>query len=359
MSLSVIVPVYRVPESMLKACLKSLGRQTAPDLEILLVADGADAATRDLLAAQARRDSRFRVLVLEKNQGVSSARNRGLEVARGDWIGFVDADDWIEPDMYARLAAFAEGAGCDLAGCGCTRETSGGGVRMDCPPADVKNINGDFEAAWAYANAKTSCWSKLFRRSRVEGLRFRTDLTHMEDAVFLTEALGRSERVGFLADPLYHVCFRPDSAHRRPMTLAGLRKVYQAFHVLAELGAARSQGTRWMRRMWAWRLLAWSLAARRYHDELPADNHREALEEIRRFYLSGLAPFHAVYPSWLRRMLERRLESADRFFGEPGWYYTLLWNRIRIGMRPFEERGLRHRAGDALARLKGDRARNK
>ncbi len=351
MSLTVIVPVYRVPESLLEACLLSLAGQTAPDLEILLAADGADAATRDRLETQARRDSRFRVLVQEENRGVSSARNRGLEAARGDWIGFVDADDWIEPDMYAQLAAFADKTDCDLAGCGFARETAGGGVRMDCPPAGVKNTDSDLEAARAYAGAKTSCCSKLFRRSRLQGMTFRTDLTHMEDAVFLTEALGRSGRVGFLADPLYHVCFRPDSAHRRPMTLAGFHQVYRAFHELAQLGAARSQGTRWMRRMWAWRLLAWSLAARRYHDELPADSHPQALEEIRRFYLSGLAPFHGVYPSWLRRMLERRLESADRFFGEPGWYYTLLWNRIRIGMRPFEEKSVRYLAGAAFQRI--------
>ena len=351
MSLSVIVPVYRVPESLLGACLLSLAGQTAPDLEILLVADGADAATRDRLETQARRDSRFRVLVQEENRGVSSARNRGLEAARGDWIGFVDADDRIEPDMYARLAAFADKTDCDLAGCGFARETAGGGVRMDCPPAGVKNTDSDLEAARAYAGAKTSCCSKLFRRSRLQGLTFRADLTHMEDAVFLTEALGRSGRVGFLADPLYHVCFRPDSAHRRPMTLAGFHQVYRAFHELAELGAARSQGTRWMRRMWAWRLLAWSLAARRYHDELPSDSHREALEEIRRFYLSGLAPFHAVYPVWLRRMVERRLKSADRFFGEPGWFYTLLWNRIRIGLAPFEGSGWRELTVDGLGRI--------
>jgi glycosyltransferase involved in cell wall biosynthesis len=351
MSLTVIVPVYRVPESLLGACLLSLAGQTATDLEILLVADGADAATRNLLEAQARRDSRFRVLVQEENRGVSSARNRGLEAARGDWIGFVDADDRIEPDMYARLAAFADKTDCDLAGCGFARETAGGGVRMDCPPAGVKNTGSDLEAARAYAGAKTSCCSKLFRRSRIEGLRFRTDLSHMEDAVFLTEALGRSGRVGFLAEPLYHVCFRPDSAHRRPMTPAGFRQVYRAFHALAELGAARSQETRWMRRMWAWRLLAWSLAARRYHDELPSDSHPQALEEIRRFYLFGLAPFHGVYPPWLRRMLERRLKTPDRFFGEPGWFYTLLWNRIRIGMRPFEEKRVRALAGAALQRV--------
>jgi glycosyltransferase involved in cell wall biosynthesis len=155
MSLSVIVPVYRVPESLLGACLLSLAGQTATDLEILLVADGADAAIRDLLEAQARRDSRFRVLVQEENRGVSSARNRGLEAARGDWIGFVDADDRIEPDMYARLAAYADETGCDLAGCGFARETSGGGVRMDCPPAGVKNMDSDLEAARAYAGAKT------------------------------------------------------------------------------------------------------------------------------------------------------------------------------------------------------------
>ena len=105
--LSVIVPVYNIME-YLPRCVRSLEQQTYRDLEILLVDDGSTDGTGALCDRLAREDGRIRVFHKE-NGGTSSARNLGIEKARGEFLGFVDSDDFVEPDMYMHLLQAAEG----------------------------------------------------------------------------------------------------------------------------------------------------------------------------------------------------------------------------------------------------------
>lgn len=99
--ISVIVPVYNIRE-YLPRCVQSLQQQTFRELEILLVDDGSTDGTGELCDALAAEDDRIRVLHKE-NGGTSSARNLGIEQAGGKYLGFVDSDDYVEPDMYRRL----------------------------------------------------------------------------------------------------------------------------------------------------------------------------------------------------------------------------------------------------------------
>ena len=94
---SVIVPIYNA-EKYLNKCLESIIGQTYKNLEIILVDDGSSDNSPIICDAWAQIDSRIRV-IHKKNGGVSSARNAGIDLAQGDYIGFVDADDWIEPNM--------------------------------------------------------------------------------------------------------------------------------------------------------------------------------------------------------------------------------------------------------------------
>ncbi len=98
---SVIVPIYNA-EKYLNKCLESIIGQTYKNLEIILVDDGSSDNSPTICDAWAQIDSRIRV-IHKKNGGVSSARNAGIDLAQGDYIGFVDADDWIEPNMYEVL----------------------------------------------------------------------------------------------------------------------------------------------------------------------------------------------------------------------------------------------------------------
>ena len=99
--ISVIVPVYNV-EKYLKTCLDSIIAQTESDLEILLIDDGSSDDSGKICDEYSIKDQRIRVFHTD-NRGVSAARNLGLLESKGDYIGFVDSDDWIEPTMYEEI----------------------------------------------------------------------------------------------------------------------------------------------------------------------------------------------------------------------------------------------------------------
>ena len=99
--ISVIIPVYNV-EDYLSKCLQSVINQTYTNLEIILVDDGSTDNSGEICDEFSENDNRIKV-IHQKNTGVSQARKIGIDVADGKYIGFVDADDWIEPDMYETL----------------------------------------------------------------------------------------------------------------------------------------------------------------------------------------------------------------------------------------------------------------
>ncbi len=114
--ISVIVPVYNV-EPYLAGCLDSILSQTYRDLEILLIDDGSTDRGGTICDEYAAKDPRIRVFHTE-NRGLSAARNRGLDEAKGEYVGFVDSDDRIDPDMFEYLLEAAERTGADVTECG-------------------------------------------------------------------------------------------------------------------------------------------------------------------------------------------------------------------------------------------------
>lgn len=116
MKISIIVPAYNI-EAPLPRCLDSLLAQEYSDLEIIVVNDGAKDGTGAVVDAYAAKDSRIKAIHKE-NGGVTSARLRGLAAATGEWIGFCDGDDFVEPDMYARLMANALEHNAVISHCG-------------------------------------------------------------------------------------------------------------------------------------------------------------------------------------------------------------------------------------------------
>ena len=114
--ISVIVPVYNV-EKFLPQCLDSILAQTLTDLEIICVNDGSPDNSLKILEEYAKKDKRI-VIINQKNAGLSSARNTGIKAATGEYIGFVDSDDWIEPDFYQNLYQAAKEHNADIVGTG-------------------------------------------------------------------------------------------------------------------------------------------------------------------------------------------------------------------------------------------------
>jgi glycosyltransferase involved in cell wall biosynthesis len=114
--ISIIVPVYRA-EKTLETCVNSVLAQTFGDWELILVDDGSDDESGRMCDTFSAADARIKV-IHQQNAGVSAARNAGIAEASGDWIAFLDSDDWLEPQMYETLLNEMHKTGADTAGCG-------------------------------------------------------------------------------------------------------------------------------------------------------------------------------------------------------------------------------------------------
>lgn len=198
--ISVIIPVYKV-ESYLRRCLDSVIGQTYRNLEIILVDDGSPDNCGAICDAYAAQDARVRV-IHQENGGAFTARNAALDVADGAYIGFVDADDWLEPTMYAELMALMEESGADIAQCEACNE---GRAQLRQVFLDKVAIYRGKEITGAFFRDEVghSLTNKLFRASFWEGLRFRGDLYH-EDAMVVSQCAGRCDSVARTDRVLYH-----------------------------------------------------------------------------------------------------------------------------------------------------------
>ena len=118
--LSVIVPVYKT-ERYLGQCIESILTQTYADIELILIDDGSPDNCGRLCDQYALQDDRI-IVIHKNNSGVSAARNQGLDIASGEYLTFVDSDDWIEPDMYEQMMKKANDYDCDVVICDCVKE---------------------------------------------------------------------------------------------------------------------------------------------------------------------------------------------------------------------------------------------
>ncbi|MDR3671511.1 MAG: glycosyltransferase [Holophaga sp.] len=206
--LSVIVPVYNVAE-YLPQCLESLAAQTLRDMEVILVNDGSTDGSAGILRDYLARDPRFR-LVERPNGGYSAARNTGLGEVRGEYVGFVDADDWVEPDMFEHLLALAEAQDAEIAQSGFSfyLEQEGRAVPRDnswIPPL-LRRSGGALDGAEAILLEDIAIWKKIYRRSLLErgGLTFDERMPMGEDVPFHLSALCLARKIAASDRPLYH-----------------------------------------------------------------------------------------------------------------------------------------------------------
>lgn len=191
MILSIIVPVYNV-KPFLPECLDSLLKQSlSGDYEIILVDDGSTDGAADVISEyQQLYPQKIRSLRVE-NGGQGRARNFGIEMARGEYLGFVDSDDWLELDMYEKLLERAIRVNADIVVCDFKEKFSDG--REGYLYAALQNHR--------LASAGSSC-NKIFRRSLVEEVRFPQGLWY-EDFYFSAVMLLKSRRTEFVSEPLY------------------------------------------------------------------------------------------------------------------------------------------------------------
>lgn len=212
-TVSVIVPVYNV-EKYISRCVDSLLNQTYTALEILLIDDGSTDCSGQLCDEFAAKDARIQV-IHKPNGGVSSARNQGLRAATGDYIGFSDSDDYIDPSMYEKLVSLLEKETADISVCSfANEETPGNFVPYFQEEKKVYVFRDEEQRANLLQNKYYSCslCDKLFRREVLDTVFLDEAITHYEDLWFLYQAMKRSSKLVFFPEPLYYYCTNQGSA---------------------------------------------------------------------------------------------------------------------------------------------------
>lgn len=214
MKVSVIVPVYNV-ESYLEQCLDSIVDQTYSNLEIILVNDGSTDRSGRICDEFAEKDSRINV-IHQKNAGVSSARNSGIEVATGDYITFVDSDDWLDTEMYRKMTEAAKSVKfADLIMCDYFT------FKPDSNEKINTNLRGGLytkpeitHEIYPYLLARKdfgrlsiaiTCIC-LFKRSLLieNNIRFDEKLKYSEDNLFMTEVILKADSFLYLKDDYFY-----------------------------------------------------------------------------------------------------------------------------------------------------------
>ena len=218
MKLSIIVPVYNV-EPDLQRCVDSILAQTFTDFELILVDDGSLDNCPAICDEYVKKDSRI-IVVHNKNIGVSAARNTGLDIARGEYIGFVDSDDFIHPHMYERLFKALSRSKADIAMCNCKSvdkdgelfdkqyellsdwETSGPEILHTIKDRMALNVH------------YIVVWNKIYARYLWEDLRFPVGRIH-EDEYTAHYLYGMAQKVISIHDQLYYYRRTPKSIMNR------------------------------------------------------------------------------------------------------------------------------------------------
>ncbi len=212
--ISIIVPIYKV-EKYLNNCIESIINQSYKDIEIILVDDGSPDNCPAICDEYAARDNRIKVIHKE-NGGLMSARQAGLKACEGEYVGFVDSDDWIDRDMYINFADSIEKYHPDLAFCEfyCVladkndESRQKAGKEFFTKSDMIKEIYPTLLFRPPYYNfgINPCCWSKVFKKDLLEKnlLKVTTDIRIGEDAAFTYPCILDAQSVAYIDKPLYY-----------------------------------------------------------------------------------------------------------------------------------------------------------
>ena len=198
---SVIIPVYNV-EKYLERCLESLVNQTLKDIEIICVNDGSTDNSLKILEEFAKKDERIKIFNRE-NKGQSAARNFGIEHANGEYIGYVDSDDWVDLDFYEKLYNAAVKYDADIVAADFVRKNDKKHkIRLNLKSEKVyTGIEEKIEVCHAI---KEGCiWNKIYAKNILENLKF-VEGMYFEDGLFTLKALYNSNKLVTVLNTFYY-----------------------------------------------------------------------------------------------------------------------------------------------------------
>ncbi len=214
-----MIPCYNV-ERFLDRCMESVVNQSYSDLEIILVDDGSPDSSGQICNRWAEKDSRIKV-IHKKNGGLGFARNSGLEIATGDYVAFIDSDDYVDTSMYRKLMDKAMELDADIVYCGHIKQMSDG-TNVEVRDFDKQQVfekdsfvelsQGFFKpTAISPQMLAMSVWHAVYRRSVITQLFYSEREVGSEDIHFQVCAMLGSQRVVFIPDALYTYCYNGES----------------------------------------------------------------------------------------------------------------------------------------------------
>lgn len=231
--ISVIVPVYGV-EKYLPKCIESLVKQTFKDIEIVLIDDGSPDSCGKICDEYAENYEQL-VVIHQVNQGVSAARNAGLKIAKGEYIGFVDPDDWIAPEMYESMHSAMKETNADLCICGYDYYDEHGKVDENrryntkenetITQKDVMYRFFDMPPTIRHVVA-----NKLFKKELLQDNKFKEGLHSSEDVLFLDEYVLKIKNAVVVHQPYYKSLVRQGSATHGGLSINSLAESFEAHY---------------------------------------------------------------------------------------------------------------------------------
>lgn len=227
--ISIIVPVYNA-EKYINKCIDSLVNQTLREIEIILVNDGSTDKSHDFCLASSKKYRNIKYFRIQ-NSGCSFARNYGIKKAIGEYITFVDADDWIEKDMYLQMYQKSKTLNLDILICGYKKIQKNKGVILEVLPELRKNNS--------YIDSKTnwfnSSWNKIYKRTLLEknDIKF-LEKCHMgEDMVFNFKAFKCATKISVIQEKYYNYFINEGSVTENPDKK---KEIYKALKEIKKIG---------------------------------------------------------------------------------------------------------------------------
>ena len=216
--ISVIIPIYNTAE-YLPRCLDSILHNTYQNLEVICIDDGSTDNSLKILEQYAAEDSRI-VAVNQENAGVSAARNTGLDRATGDFIAFIDSDDWVHPQYFEILMHFMFKTNTNVVACNYSSV-------IDATPNQKIDISKSkftylkFHGIMSHGYLKRVIWGKIYKKTYISELRFPNDIKWGEDTIFNVSALcnASTAQVIIVDVPLYFYFQRENSAVNTTKTI--------------------------------------------------------------------------------------------------------------------------------------------
>ena len=208
--ISVIIPVYNV-EKYLIECLDSVVNQTYKNIEIILINDGSTDNSGEICNKYSNKDSRI-VVIHKDNEGVSAARNTGLDAAKGEYIGFVDSDDLISENYYESLYNCLIDNNSDVSVCNLYKMKKNDNLKLEYKNPTKPILNQEEAYQWILSNIAWRIGDRIYRKDVISNIRFKTNFKIGEDFSIIIEVMKNVKTIAFSKDCFYYYRQRNNSA---------------------------------------------------------------------------------------------------------------------------------------------------